>query len=200
MAIRAVVFDIGGVLEIPTYTDLDGRWEQRLGLERGEFFEQLRRSGLGRDANLGRVSEAEFAQALSRLYGLDQAMTEELLADLWDWYVGELNTEMADYFQRLRPQYRTAIVSNASAGGRREEDRRYGFDEMADVLVYSSRSGSRSRIGGSTRSPASGWVSGRARWSSWTTWRSTWTPPGKSGCGRCCSGTRPKRSPRWMPA
>jgi epoxide hydrolase-like predicted phosphatase len=23
------------------------------------------------------------------------------------------------------------------AGGRREEDRRYGFDEMADVLVYS---------------------------------------------------------------
>jgi FMN phosphatase YigB (HAD superfamily) len=116
MAIRAVVFDIGGVLEIPTDSDLDGRWEQRLGLERGEFFEQLRQSGLGRDANLGRVSDAEFAQALGRLYGLDQAMTEELLADLWDWYVGELNTEMADYFQRLRPQYRTAIVSNAAAG------------------------------------------------------------------------------------
>jgi epoxide hydrolase-like predicted phosphatase len=137
MAIRAVVFDIGGVLEIPTDSDLDGRWEQRLGLERGEFFERLRQSGLGRDANLGRVSDAEFAQALGRLYGLDQAMTEELLADLWDWYVGELNTEMADYFQRLRPQYRTAIVSNAAAGGRREEDRRYGFATMADVLVYS---------------------------------------------------------------
>jgi epoxide hydrolase-like predicted phosphatase len=74
---------------------------------------------------------------LGRLYGLDQPTIEELLVDLWDWYVGELNTELADYFQRLRPRYRTAILSNAAAGGRREEDRRYGFAAMADVLVYS---------------------------------------------------------------
>jgi epoxide hydrolase-like predicted phosphatase len=137
MPVRAVAFDIGGVLEVPTDTDLEGRWEQRLGLRPGEFFQRLRRSGLGRDANLGRVSEAEFAQALGRLYGLAQLTTEELLVDLWGWYVGELNAEMADYFQRLRPRYRTAILSNAAAGGRREEERRYGFAAMADVLVYS---------------------------------------------------------------
>jgi hypothetical protein len=40
-------------------------------------------------------------------------------------YAGELNTGLADSFQRLRPRYRTAILSNAAAGGRREEDRRY---------------------------------------------------------------------------
>jgi hypothetical protein len=66
--VRAVAFDIGGVLEVPTDTDLEGRWEQRLGL-----------------------------------YGLAQPTTDELLVDLWGWYAGELNTEMADYFQRLRP-------------------------------------------------------------------------------------------------
>jgi epoxide hydrolase-like predicted phosphatase len=137
MAARAVAFDIGGVLEVPTASDLDRRWEQRLGLRPGEFFARLRQSGLGRDANLGRVSEEEFAQALGGLYGLDQPTTRELLAELWDWYVGRLNTKMADYFQRLRPRYRTAILSNAAAGGRREEDRRYGFANMADVLVYS---------------------------------------------------------------
>jgi epoxide hydrolase-like predicted phosphatase len=137
MTVRAVVFDIGGVLEVPTDINLDGRWERRLGLRPGKFFDRLRRSGLGRDANLGRISEADFAQALGRLYGLDESATEELLAELWDWYSGELNTEMADYFQRLRPRYRTAILSNAAAGGRREEERRYGFSAMADVLVYS---------------------------------------------------------------
>jgi epoxide hydrolase-like predicted phosphatase len=137
MAARAVVFDIGGVLEVPTGTALDGRWERRLGLRPGEFFERLRQSGLGRDANLGRCSEAEFARALGRLYGLEQPATDELLAELWDWYVGELNTETADYFRRLRPRYRTAIPSNAAEGGRREENRRYGFATMADVLVYS---------------------------------------------------------------
>jgi putative hydrolase of the HAD superfamily len=137
MAVRAVAFDIGGVLEVPTDDDLDRRWEQRIGLQGGEFFDRLRRSGLGRDANLGRIAEAAFAQALGRLYGLDRPTTKELLADLWDWYVGELNTEMAGYLQRLRPRYRTAILSNAAAGGRREEDRRYGFAELADVHVYS---------------------------------------------------------------
>jgi hypothetical protein len=52
MAVRAVVFDIGGVLEVPTDINLDGRWERRLGLQPGKFFDRLRRSGLGRDANL----------------------------------------------------------------------------------------------------------------------------------------------------
>jgi epoxide hydrolase-like predicted phosphatase len=137
MAVRAVVFDIGGVLEVPTDITLDGRWERRLGLRPGKFLDRLRRSGLGRDANLGRISETDFAQALGRLDGLDESATEELLAELWDWYSGELNIEMADYFQRLRPRYRTAILSNAAAGGRREEERRYGFSAMADVLVYS---------------------------------------------------------------
>ncbi len=41
MAIRAVVFDIGGVLELDVIEqleiDLDARWEQRLGLEYGEI-------------------------------------------------------------------------------------------------------------------------------------------------------------------
>ena len=134
---RAVVFDIGGVLELPVDTHVDGRWEQRLGLEPGEFFERLRRSGLGSAANLGQVSETEFARALGELYGLGQRTTEELLTDLWDWYAGDLNVEMADYFQRLRPRYRTAILSNAAAGGRRQEQVRYGFDEMADLTVYS---------------------------------------------------------------
>ena len=32
LPVRAVAFDIGGVLEVPTGRDLDGRWERRLGL------------------------------------------------------------------------------------------------------------------------------------------------------------------------
>jgi putative hydrolase of the HAD superfamily len=137
VAVQAAVFDIGGVLERPTNTNLDDRWERRLGLKPGEFFARLRLSGLGRAANLGRISETEFDHALGELYGLDQPMTGELLKDLWDWYVGELNAEMVDYFRRLRPRYRTAILSNAAAGGRREEQARYWFDAMADVVVYS---------------------------------------------------------------
>ena len=58
LAVRAVVFDVGGVLEHAIDTNLDGRWEQRLGLAAGEFLARLRRSGLGQDANLGGISAA----------------------------------------------------------------------------------------------------------------------------------------------
>lgn len=112
-----MAFDIGGVLEVPVDTRFDERWERRLGLAPGVFFERLRRSGLGRAANLGLVTEAGLAAGLAELYGLDRPTTGELLGDLWDWYVGELNAGMAEFFRRLRPRYRTAILSNAAAGG-----------------------------------------------------------------------------------
>ena len=137
VAVRAVVFDIGGVLQHSVETGFEVRWERRLGLESGEFWERIRRSGLGGDGNLGRISEEEFAEGLGRLYGLDGRETGELLRDLWEWYVGELNTEVTAYFRSLRPRYRTAILSNGAAGGRREEEARYGFSSIADVLVYS---------------------------------------------------------------
>ncbi len=62
MTVRAVVFDIGGVLEHSVETGFEGRWERRLGLEPGAFWERIRASGLGRDGNLGRISEEEFAE------------------------------------------------------------------------------------------------------------------------------------------
>jgi epoxide hydrolase-like predicted phosphatase len=140
-AVRAVVFDIGGVLEHHGDTGFTARWERRLGLEPGELAGRLRRSRLAKDANLGRVSEAEFGRALGSLFGLDRRRTGELLDDLWNWYAGPLNTEVADYFRSLRPRYRTAILSNAAAGGVRREEERYRFSAMADVLVYSFEEG-----------------------------------------------------------
>jgi hypothetical protein len=41
MAIRAVVFDIGGVLEITPEMDFNQRWEARLDLTAGEIFGRL---------------------------------------------------------------------------------------------------------------------------------------------------------------
>lgn len=141
MAVRAVVFDIGGVLEHHGDIGFAARWERRLGLEPGELFRRMGRSGLGEDANLGRISEDGYARAVGALFGLDRRRTAELLDDLWDWYAGELNAEVADFFRSLRPRYRTAILSNAAAGGQRLEEARYHLSAMADVLVFSFEEG-----------------------------------------------------------
>jgi epoxide hydrolase-like predicted phosphatase len=139
MAIRAVVFDIGGVLEITPRTGWDTQWEARLGLPPGELTAWLR--DVWRGGDVGTLSEAEVeAQTAARL-GQDEAQVAAFMTDLWDEYCGTLNTELATYFTRLRPRYRSGILSNSFVGAREHEQARYGFGDMCDYIVYSHEVG-----------------------------------------------------------
>ena len=63
------------------------------------------------------------------------------MADLWDWYCGELDAELVGYAAALRPRFSTAILSNSADGARREEEARYSFSELIDVIIYSHEVG-----------------------------------------------------------
>lgn len=139
MTIRAVVFDIGGVLEITPDTGWQDKWEKRLQLTLHEIDEQLTR--MGKNGALGTCSEEEWVQGLREVTHMDQAQTEEFMADLWHWYLGTLNAELAAFFSGLRPRYQTAILSNSFVGARAKEQERYRFHEMTDQIVYSHEVG-----------------------------------------------------------
>lgn len=135
MTIRAIVFDLGGVLESTIETGLHAKWEARLQMEPGTLFKPLFSSGLAVDATVGTVSEEEFVRKLSELYGIDQMQVQELRNDVWEQY--QLNEELAEFFKKQRPRYKTAILSNAMPGARRRESEQFHFDEMADLIIYS---------------------------------------------------------------
>jgi putative hydrolase of the HAD superfamily len=139
MAIRAVVFDIGGVLEIAPRTGWDKQWEARLGLQPGELTERLRSVWV--EGSAGTLSEAEVAQQTGAILGLDQAQVAAFMADLWAEYLGTLNALLAAYFGSLRPRYQTAILSNSFAGAREHEQARYGFGDLCDLIIYSHEEG-----------------------------------------------------------
>ena len=139
MAIRAVVFDIGGVLEITPRTGWDEKWEARLHLKPGELNERL--MDVWKDGSSGKISEEEVEQSIGEIMGMDQGQVEAFMADLWEEYVGELNVELAAYFASLRPRYQTAILSNSFAGARGKEQERYHFAEMCDLIIYSHEEG-----------------------------------------------------------
>lgn len=155
MPIRAVVFDIGGVLEVapdtgrePTvgFPAMAARWDTRLQLSPGEMDRRLREldrrlTSIGKDGALGTLTEAEWLSELRLATGIDQAQLDAFLEDFWDVYLGELNVELADYFSGLRPRYRTALLSNSFIGARERECGRYRFDEMCDLIVYSHEVG-----------------------------------------------------------
>jgi epoxide hydrolase-like predicted phosphatase len=139
MAFRAVVFDIGGVLEITPPLGTVERWEDRLGLARGGMEDRLGR--LFAAGNVGAVTEAEIHRGVGELLGVDEPTVSAFMSDIWTEYLGTLNTELAVYFTGLRPVYRTGIISNSFVGAREREQQRYGFDQMTDVIIYSHEAG-----------------------------------------------------------
>ena len=139
MTVRAVLLDIGGVLEITPPTDWPGRWEVRLGLRPGELRE--RGDEVWEAGAVGAISEAEVHRRLGVLLGVDDAVVRALMDDLWAEYLGTLNVELVEYVRGLRPRYRTGIISNSFVGARERERERYGLDELTELTVYSHEVG-----------------------------------------------------------
>lgn len=139
MTIRAIVFDIGGVLEITPPTGWVERWEARLGLQPGELNERLME--VWEAGSLGHITEAQVEKSVGDLLGLDRAQVDALMRDLWDEYLGTLNAELAGYWAGLRPRYKTGILSNSFVGAREKEEDRYRFGQMCDLIIYSHEEG-----------------------------------------------------------
>ena len=143
MAIRAVVFDIRGVLELDVIElvgdGLDVRWEQRLGLQPGEL--DRRMEPIWYAGSLGKCTEEYVHQELGKRLGMNQEQVEEYMRVMWNLYCGRLNIPMANFFRSLRPRYQTAILSNSFVGARREEQQRHHFEEMCDLIIYTHEEG-----------------------------------------------------------
>ena len=139
MAIRAVVFDIGGVLEIDPDLGVGRSWETRLGLPPGELDERMGDVWAG--GSIGTITLDEVHRALRDRLGLDDGQLAAFMADIWRQYLGTPNTELIEYARRLRPRYRTGILSNSFVGAREREQEAYGFEELVDEIVYSHECG-----------------------------------------------------------
>jgi epoxide hydrolase-like predicted phosphatase len=139
MAVRAVVFDIGGVLEITPDLGVHRQWESRFGLRGGELRERM--WDVWRGGSIGTVTLEQVHQALRERLSLDDSTLAAYMADLWREYLGTANTELIEYARGLRPRYRTGILSNSFVGAREREQAAYGFEDLVDEIVYSHEVG-----------------------------------------------------------
>ena len=139
MTIRAVVFDIGGVLEITPDLGVTGLWEKRLGLRAGELNQRMHDVWAG--GSIGTITEDGVHLAITDRLGLDWPQLAAFMADIWREYLGTTNTGLIEYARRLRPRYRTGIVSNSFVGARGREQAAYGFEDLVDKIVYSHEAG-----------------------------------------------------------
>lgn len=139
MAIRAVIFDIGGVLEHTPRTGWNASWARQLGLQQADF--EARLAPIFELGSLGRIDLGEVHRRIAAALDLDDARTDALMHDVWVEYLGTLNEELTRYFAGLRPRLGTGILSNSFVGAREREAAAYGFPELCDVVVYSHEEG-----------------------------------------------------------
>lgn len=149
MAIRVVMLDIGGILEVipeggdpaTRYPRFDAEWDARLGLPAGSVTAAV--DALAEDGAFGRCTYAEFCARLRQSTGMSAEDFSTFEAEFWDIYMGQPNEELIAWFGALRPRYRTAILTNSFVGAREQEEARYGFTSLCDLAIYSHEEGLR---------------------------------------------------------
>jgi len=137
--IKAIFFDVGGVLEVAPATDWRQRWSRRLGRRLAEF--QVLLDELWTPGATGAQTLAEIERRTAKALCLDAEALKELMHDAWTEYLGTLNDELAEVVRGLQPRYLTGTISNSFVGAREREQAAYGFENLFDVLVYSHEVG-----------------------------------------------------------
>jgi epoxide hydrolase-like predicted phosphatase len=134
-AIRAVIFDVGGVLIQTVDRRALCRWEARLGLREGELASEVFSSPASWRASIGLATGADVWMELACLYRLHANEVQELAQDIFA--AEAVDEEMAAFVGSLRPRYKTALLSNAWPEARNSLHERRGLGAVTDMLILS---------------------------------------------------------------
>ncbi len=139
MAIKALVFDFGGVLVRTKTWELRHKWDDMLGMPHGTIEHTVFNSDAGRAAQHGVGSENAHWAWVGRELGLSAEQLTEFRSDFW---AGDaLDERLIAHIESLRPAFQTAIISNAMDGLRPDLVEKWGIRETFDRVVVSAEFG-----------------------------------------------------------
>ena len=135
MAIRAVIFDLGGVLFRIQDPTTHRQWEARLGLGEGQLAEIIFNNPVARHATVGDATpEQAWAEVRQRL-SLRADELEALRVEFWKG--GAWDKELLAWIRSLRVDYKTGLISDAWLDTR-EDVKAYVNNSVFDVIVISA--------------------------------------------------------------
>ena len=135
--IRAIIFDLGGVLLQQTGRTARRRWERRLGLTEGEL-DRIYAECIGPGWEGGR-SEDEINERLLAATGLSRCHLSDLLDALSADH--RLEPALVALIGEIRPRYRVGVLANAGPTARQVWSSRLLLDQLVDAIVISAEEG-----------------------------------------------------------
>lgn len=134
--IKAVIFDVGGVLIRTTDPQPRRALEARLGLAPGQAEFLVFNSEGGRAAQMGQITALEHWQWVADQLKLEADALRQFQTEFFGG--DQLDGELIAFIRKLRPTYRTAIISNYMDELTRLLGEVHAIADAFDLIVISS--------------------------------------------------------------
>lgn len=134
--IKAVIFDVGGVLIRTEEYAPRRQLEQRLGLDAGESESLVFSGEMATEAQAGAISDDELWTWIGEHLQLDSQALKRFRREFWAGDI--LDEDLVDYIRGLRSRYQTAVISNATDRLRSTLEEMYGIADAFDLIVCSA--------------------------------------------------------------
>ena len=139
MPIRAVIFDLGGVLLRTEDRGPRERLAARLGLDYAGLSRLIFDNESAIQATLGKVSEKDHWDEIRSQLGISPEEIRTVEAEFW---AGDrMDEELVEYSRSLRPQVKTGLLSNAWDGLRSLIQNRWRIAGAFDDILISAEVG-----------------------------------------------------------
>jgi len=139
MTIRAVIWDMGGVLLRTENPQPRQALAESLGLSRETLEEIVFGGESGRAAQLGLISVDQHWQNVLRQLGLPAA--ERAAFEKRFWGGDRLDRELLEFIRTLRPRYKVGLLSNAFSDLRHYLTEIWGLADLFDAIIISAEVG-----------------------------------------------------------
>ncbi|MCJ7676163.1 MAG: HAD family phosphatase [Anaerolineales bacterium] len=138
-AVRAVVWDLGGVILRTADWARRSQWEDRLGLPRMQLTRLVFESEASRRATLGQVTDDEVWDSVTTALSLDSATGQQLRRDFFA--DDRIDATLMDFIRRLRARVQVGMITNAWPGVRHALETTFAIADAFDPLVVSAEVG-----------------------------------------------------------
>ena len=137
--IRAIFWDVGGVI-VRTH-DWSGRnrWEKQIGLQPHELERLVFSGAMGKRAAVGQANADDVWTWVLNHLGLPESDRLSLQRDFFDG--DEVDEELVAFIRSLRSKYLTGVISNAWPEARRWLENEWRIADAFDQIVISSEVG-----------------------------------------------------------
>lgn len=138
MSVRAVFFDLGGVIVRTEYQTPRQQLAERLGMEYDDLDRLVFNSETGLQASIGAITPQQHWEAVMKRL---KRPAEEMTAIREEFFAGDIvDRTLVDFIRSLRGKYKTGLISN-NWGDLRESLVREKFDDAFDIIIISAEVG-----------------------------------------------------------